>query len=56
MRRTLDQLYWDSRCTSDCGCRSLKEALERHPELRKDRDGDDASDEPPQENAPDLEA
>jgi hypothetical protein len=40
--RNLDELYWDTRCTDDCGCRSLKEALVRHPELQKDRGGEDA--------------
>jgi hypothetical protein len=30
----LDQSYWDTHCDSKCGCRSLKEALAHHPELR----------------------
>jgi hypothetical protein len=42
--RSLDQIYWDSHCDSDCGCRSLQEALERHPELRTARDGEPAPD------------
>jgi hypothetical protein len=37
IRRTLDELYWDTHCTHDCGCTSLKEALLAHPELRKAR-------------------
>jgi hypothetical protein len=37
---SLDELYWDTRCTATCGCKSLKEALAKHPELRKDRDGE----------------
>jgi hypothetical protein len=35
---SLDELYWDTHCTHDCGCTSLKEALLAHPELRKSRD------------------
>jgi len=41
--RTLDQLYWDSCRYNDdvsggCGCRTLEEALQRHPELSRLRD------------------
>jgi hypothetical protein len=37
--RSLDELYWDSHCDERCGCKSLKEALAKHPALRKARDG-----------------
>lgn len=38
--RTVDELYWDSHCDERCGCKNLKEALAKHPELRKARDGE----------------
>ena len=48
--RSLDQLYWDTHCNGDCGCTSLKEALARHPELRRvrDRSEEDPDAEPPE--------
>jgi hypothetical protein len=38
--RTLDQIYWDALCDKECGCKSLQEALARHPKLTKIRDGE----------------
>lgn len=37
--RTLDQIYWDSLCDLECGCKHLGDALKRHPRLRILRDG-----------------
>jgi hypothetical protein len=48
--RSLDELYWDSYCDERCGCKSLKEALAKHPELRKARDGDESEASPCQTN------
>lgn len=33
--RTLDQIYWDSLCTKNCGCHNFEEAILKHPELLK---------------------
>jgi hypothetical protein len=44
--RSLDELYWDTHCTNECGCTNLKQALQRHPELRRDGDGDGFEEKP----------
>lgn len=35
----MDQIYWDSLCDDECGCDSLAQALSRHPELKRVREG-----------------